>query len=135
MKVLNYIALSLLIAPSLPADTISKSEEVELLRQEIRKQEIVLKVLKEKLEALEEKEEHTLEEKEEHTLVISVSEEGLQAGGKTVSLDGLEKVLKELPDDAKIIIRADRSVSFKKVVSVMELCKKAGLNNYVFATL
>ena len=125
-KILYSVAISLLLISSLRADSVSKQENVELLRQEIRKQEVVLQSLKEKLKALEEEKESIFE--------ISVSDTGLQADEKSVSLEELGKELKELPDDTKIKIRVEPTVAYKEVVTVMELCAKAGLGDVVFAT-
>ena len=126
-KSLTALALCLLIASPLSANSVSKSKDVELLRQEIQKQEIVLQALKEKLQRIEENKEDFFE--------ISLSETGLQVGEKTVSREELETELKALPDGTKIMIRAVSTVKQKQVVSVMELCAKADLTDIVFATI
>mgnify|MGYP006437087383 CR=1 FL=1 len=118
--------LGLFLGSSLVAESVSNLEDIDLLRQEIRKHEIVLQALKEKLQRIEEKNENFFE--------ISISETGVQAKGKPISPHELEATLEALPDGAKITIRAESTVKYKKVASVMQLCAKAGLTDVVFAT-
>ena len=106
-------AICLFLGSSLVAETESNLEDIDLLRQEIRKQEIVLKALKEKLQRIEAKNGNFFE--------ISIFESEFQAKGKPDSLQELEKTLKELPDSSKIMIRTESSVSYKKVASVVQL--------------
>lgn len=124
IKPLSVIALITLSVCSLDAERPANSEEATRLRQEIKKQELVLQSLKEKLSAL-----------EAGTAVeVSVSPKGLKLRGNFISPKELEKALTELPDDAKILIRAEPSTAHKEITSVMELCTKAGLKNIVFST-
>ena len=123
-KILRIITIIALSACSLYAESTEKIDEAALLRQEIQKQELVLQALKEKLAALEAR----------NVLEVFITSEGMKARGEPISITELEKELTELSDDAKIVIRAEPSVSHKKVVSVLDSCRKAGCWNISFAT-
>jgi len=122
--ILSTVTIIALSACSLFAESSQTPDEATLLRQEIKKQELVLQALKEKLASLEEK----------NLLEVSITSKGLSAHGKQISTEDLKKALSALSEDAKILIRAEPTVSHKEVVSVMELCAKAGLKNVAFAT-
>ena len=64
---------------------------------------------------------------------ITVTQERLLAGGKSVAKEQLEEELKALAKDTRIMIISDRSVTFEKVGSIFELCSEAGLANVVFS--
>ncbi|MEO0509381.1 MAG: biopolymer transporter ExbD [Verrucomicrobiota bacterium] len=118
-RILSFITTIALSACLLNAESIEIQDETELLRQEIIKHELIVAALKEKLAAL----------GEENVFVVSITSEGLSTRGKPISLKALEKVLTELPDDAKILIRAESTISHNDLASVIELCSKAGLKN------
>tara|TARA_B100000085_G_scaffold160622_1_gene146081 strand:- start:1299 stop:1712 length:414 start_codon:yes stop_codon:yes gene_type:complete len=122
--ILSTITIISLSVCSLYAESTEMPNEATLIREEIKRQELVLQALKEKLTALEKK----------NVFEVSITSKGLKAGGKPISIEELEKTLTELPDDAKILIRAEPTVSHKEVVSVMELCTKADLKNVALAT-
>jgi biopolymer transport protein ExbD len=122
--ILHTITIITLSACSLFADSPQMPDEAALLRQDIEKQERILQEAKEKLAAIDDK----------NVFEVSITSEGLKAGGKPISIKELEEALTELSDDAKILIRAEPTVSYKEVVSVMELCTKAGLKNVALAT-
>ncbi len=58
--------------------------------------------------------------------------------GKPLSLDAIEDLLKQAvtdnPTNQSVVIRADKSVSFQPVVSVMDLCNRTGVANYSVTT-
>ena len=121
--ILSTITIIGLSAYSLYAESTEMSDEATLLRQEIKKQELLLQALEEKLAALEEK----------NVFEVSITSEGLKSQGKPTPLKELENTLTELSDDTKILIRVEPKVSHKEVVSVIELCAKAGLNKVALA--
>ncbi|WPJ96050.1 biopolymer transporter ExbD [Coraliomargarita algicola] len=65
---------------------------------------------------------------------VSITKEELHAHGNLISSKELEKKLLELPDDTKILIRAEPAVAHKELLSVMDLCAKAGLKDVAIAT-
>jgi len=120
-RILTIFTITALSACSLYAESITTSDEATLLRQEIQKQELILQALKEKLAAV--------EKSKEEAFRVTVTSEGLQAAGMLVTIDELEKKLKTLHEDAKIMIQADPSVALKEVTRVMNLCSMIGLKN------
>lgn len=72
--------------------------------------------------------------KEKNTFELSITSNGLKVGGETISRRELETTLADLADNTAILIRAESTTLHKEVVSVMELCSKAGLNNVTLAT-
>ncbi len=116
--ILSTITIIAISVCSLHAEDAEIQDEAALLRQEIQKQELVLQALKEKLVTLEAK----------NIFEVSITSEGLSTQGNPISFNELEKQLRELLDDATILIRAEATVSYKEVVSVMRLCTTAGKN-------
>ncbi|MGB0744022.1 MAG: ExbD/TolR family protein [Opitutales bacterium] len=73
-----------------------------------------------------------LEEKK--AFEVSISTEGLSVHGNPIAKKELVKTLSELPDNTKILIRAEQTVSHREVISVLEVCNDAGLKNVAIAT-
>jgi len=72
-------------------------------------------------------------------LFINIDEQGrYYMGGKTLTLPQLEKVLVEAwsanPTRTTVIIRADERCRLQAVVSAINACKKARINDYRLAT-
>ena len=124
-KILSAVSLVLIACGSAHAGNAENADEEARLRQEIQEQELVLEALKEELEAL--------EQGKEKVFAVSVAADGLEIRGRAVSMDELEKQLGELSEDTKVLIRAKPSVTYKRMLSVMDLCAEAGLVNVVIA--
>ncbi|WP_269527273.1 ExbD/TolR family protein [Coraliomargarita parva] len=122
---LSITAILTLSAFSVSGETEEATDATEILRQEIKDQEIALQEQKKKLAAMEQK----------NTLEVSITSEGLSTEGEKITLENLEKVLKKLPEDSKVLIRAESTVPMEKVISVMDTCKKAGVKNISMATI
>lgn len=72
-------------------------------------------------------------------VVVDIDREGnLYAGGEAISADGLEALLRRAvannPTNQTVVIRADAATSFQPVVSVMDLCNRAGVADYLTTT-
>ena len=70
---------------------------------------------------------------------VNVDEGGaFFVGGKVLTADELESVLRQAmadnPINQSVVIRADRRVQFDYVVTVMDLCNKVGIHDYVVST-
>lgn len=72
-------------------------------------------------------------------LEITVHKDGsTELDGKRMSLDQMAKFLKDIGQadpDKGVLVRSHRQVMFKHVVSVMDLCKKHGIQNVSISTL
>lgn len=72
-------------------------------------------------------------------IVIDIDQEGLLfLGGKSTTLETLEglliKAVADNPTNQAVVIRADRSTDFQPVVSVMDICNRAGISDYSVTT-
>ena len=70
---------------------------------------------------------------------VNVDQEGsYYVGGHMLDADGVEAVLQQAvvnnPASQSVIIRADRTVEFQAVVTVMNLCNKVGVADYKLST-
>ena len=109
---------------SLYAESFEVSDEAEILRREIKEQELVLQAMKQRLSAPE----------DTYVAIISVDRDGRPSysiHGKQIDFKELEKALADLPDDAKILIQAkpDPSNVYGRVSSMISMCNRAGLKN------
>lgn len=67
--------------------------------------------------------------------IIEINREGeIFCAAKKVSLDELKKVIATFPEDAEVLIRADRQVSLQAFVSVLDAVKKQGLQQVLLQT-
>lgn len=59
--------------------------------------------------------------------------------GQATEIENLEQLLRSAaasnPTNQTVVIRADRSTSFQPVVSVMDVCNRAGISDYSVTTL
>lgn len=68
-------------------------------------------------------------------IFIELSPTKLAIKGIEVSFDSLEDNLKEIKDKTKpMIVRIDEKVQYKRVVKVLDLLQKYGLNNLALVT-
>lgn len=72
-------------------------------------------------------------------IAIDITSEGaMYVGGEQVTLDKLSELLERAvannPTNQVVVIRADQEVSFQPVVSVMDLCNRAGVSDYSVTT-
>ncbi len=66
---------------------------------------------------------------------IELSPTKLAIKGIEVSFDSLEDNLKEIKDKTKpVIVRIDEKVEYKRVVKILDLLQKYGLNNLALVT-
>jgi biopolymer transport protein ExbD len=76
----------------------------------------------------------TLEVKKD-SVTIELSTDKLALKGKEVILNELEQELKKITDKKQpIILRIDEQVKYKKIVSVLDILQKYGLNNLDLVT-
>jgi biopolymer transport protein ExbD len=100
--------------------------EVQKLKEEISRQEIILQALKERLSTLEPK-------KQEKELIINLIQ------GQPVFQVSFEELATALSQRAElnpgypIIIISDKTTEYSVVVQILDLCRKAGLWNVAFA--
>lgn len=72
-------------------------------------------------------------------LVVDITSEGATfVGGEEVTLEDLSTLLARAvannPTNQVVVIRADEEVPFQPVVSVMDLCNRAGVSDYSVTT-
>ncbi len=74
---------------------------------------------------------------EEKEVFISVSAEGIVfVGEKQIALDQLESLLKPFgSSDAIVIIKGDEKTPHGKIVKIMDIAKKAGIEKIAIATM
>lgn len=115
--------------PSLENSPISS---VDQLKQEIKRQKIILEALNDRLLVL--KAQH--EKHEEFIIHLSGGQAFLME--KQVSLKEIELALNEKAEvstSVPIIIRADKATPYSSVVEILDLCRKLGLSNVAFAKI
>ncbi|UFH58822.1 ExbD/TolR family protein [Sulfurovum mangrovi] len=72
---------------------------------------------------------------EEEQITIELSEKQLAFRGEEVTLEVLEDVLKNIEDKKRaIIVRIDEEVIYKRIVQVLDILQKYGLNNLALVT-
>ena len=89
-------------------------ENIQILRDEIVRHEMVLDALKLKLKQLE----------QAVTYIIEISKDSLHVEGKEVSMDKLISDLKELSPDSSVLIKAPKDIPYKRVAETMAFGKK-----------
>ncbi|MFT7880500.1 MAG: biopolymer transporter ExbD [Sulfurimonas sp.] len=72
---------------------------------------------------------------EKEQITIELSEEQLAFRGKEVTLEMLENALKKITDKKRaVIVRIDEKVIYKRIVQVLDMLQKYGLNNLALVT-
>jgi len=105
--------------------------EIQQLKEEIKRQEIMLQDLTKRLTTLESK------DQKEKTFVINLIDGRPVLLGSEVSLKEIKLALSQraqISNEYPIVIRADKATPYSAVVEILELSKKAGLSNVAFAT-
>jgi len=104
--------------------------EIQQIKEEIKRQEIILVSLKDRLLILE------TGNKEEKEFVINLIGSQPVLKGIDVSMKEIALALNqraEISSSYPIIIRGDKTTPYSSVVKILELAKKAGLSNIAFA--
>ncbi len=135
----TIIALSVII-PLLPlsAEEANKPqflpqspEQVEALKQEIKRQELILQALKDRLSVIEK------DSAKEEPFVITLVGGQPRLMEADVSIKEIELALNQrakISSTYPIRIRADEKTPYSSVVQILELAKNAGLSNVAFQT-
>jgi len=79
----------------------------------------------------------TAETKEikEKKVIITVKKDGsLYLNDKKINIRQLKNKISGLPDKTIVVLRADKDVSFQKIVSVIDTCREQGLERYTIET-
>lgn len=72
---------------------------------------------------------------EKEQITIELSEKQLAFRGEEVTLEVLEDVLKNIEDKKRaVIVRIDEEVIYKRIVQVLDILQKYGLNNLALVT-
>ena len=73
------------------------------------------------------------------SIIVNVTKDGaISVGGKGLTSDELLKKLSAVAKEFKdqpVILRGDRETAFDHIVSVLNVCQKAGIWNVAFATV
>ena len=120
------LALLLLTSISAFAET-PKTTEVKALQNEIKRQELVLDALKQKLAALEQQQEET-------THRLEVSNDTFILNNKVLTEKRLEEEIQSIPPNSSITIVAEKSLPHARLLKVMDLCGKNGITKIAFST-
>lgn len=126
MKIKYTIILCLLYSLQISNADETKQEKIQLLRDQINKQELVLLKLNEQLLAL--------GENPKNVFRISITTKGLQVNEKPISKESLENKFKVMPKGSRIEILADQSVKAEQVLALMNLCNKSGILDVSIST-
>ncbi len=72
----------------------------------------------------------------ERKIVITIKENGTYyLNGKQVSLNQLKEELKKLKTDKSfVILRSDKNTKFQNFVSIIDVCKDVGIDQYMIET-
>ena len=117
------LGIALFTAISVVAESsTSPEEDIQILQEEIHRQELILAALKEKLTKLE-------EEVVTDRIKIEIEETGFKYEGSPVSAKELENRIAMIPTDGSITIIAARMVPLKKVTAVFDLLRENGLSD------
>lgn len=120
-SILLFTLISAAAAPSTLED-----REIQILREEIQRQEIILKALKEKRSRLEEK-------KVTNTIKVEIDENGFRFEGQELIEKDLEKKIAAIPLDGAVTILADERIPLRQVTYVMDLLNDHGISDVSFA--
>lgn len=72
---------------------------------------------------------------EQEQITIELSEEQLAFRGEEVTLEMLEEALKKIEDKKRaVIVRIDEEVIYKRIVQILDMLQKYGLNNLALIT-
>lgn len=72
---------------------------------------------------------------EQEQITIELSEEQLAFRGEEVTLEVLEEALKKIEDKKRaVIVRIDEEVIYKRIVQILDMLQKYGLNNLALIT-
>lgn len=117
------------------ADRLSKEEspvsEALQIKEEIKKQELLLQVLKDRLAALESNEQR------EEVFIIDMVGGKLMLKGVEFSPQEVELALKqkaEISTTYPILVRAEEATPRESVIEMFDLCRKVGFSSIAFAT-
>ena len=117
------LGIALFTAISVVAESsTSPEEDIQILQEEIHRQELILAALKEKLAKLE-------EEVVTDRIKIEIEETGFKYEGSPVSAKELENRIAMIPTDGSITIIAARMVPLKKVTAFFDLLRENGLSD------
>ncbi|MDQ7055282.1 MAG: biopolymer transporter ExbD [Persephonella sp.] len=73
---------------------------------------------------------------QEKRITIIIKNDGsLFLDEKRISKDILKRKVRELNKNITVVLRADRDVSFQKVVDVIDVCRSAGIEKYTIETM
>jgi CMP-2-keto-3-deoxyoctulosonic acid synthetase len=126
IPLLSLSAEEPVVSPTTP----QVAEQVEALKKEIERQELILRALNDRLSAIEE-----VPTKEGEFIINLVGGEPTLMGSK-ISFEEIELAFNrraKISSSYPIIIRADESTQYSSVMEVLNLAQKAGLFNIAFA--
>lgn len=95
-------------------------EDIQILREEIHRQELAVTALKEKLSKLE-------KEPVSSQIRIEIDETGFRFEGESVTAQELQDRIETIPTDEPVSVVADRMAPFKRVTSVFDMLKDHGI--------
>jgi biopolymer transport protein ExbD len=108
------------------ASEISTDDEVLMLQQEIKRQEVVLVALKERL--------RSISKTEMNTFHIKVTSDSLEFKGVEISVEDIQDKLKLVSEDDKIVISADPNTPHHRMVALLNEFHEAGYKNVSLKT-
>ncbi|TVM04612.1 MAG: hypothetical protein FMJ08_11965 [Halomonas sp.] len=114
--------LSAFAAPSTPPD-----RDIEIIREEIHRHELVLAILKEKLTELE-------NEVATDRIRIEIEKDKVLLEGETVTRVELKEKIGLMPSDGSVSILADSATPHKEVTSILDLLKGQGISDVVLSS-
>ena len=115
------MSLSLLLSLPLVASEIWTDDEILLLQQEIKRQEVVLVALKERLQSI--------EKTEVNTLHFAVRLDGVEFEGEEITTDDIQGKLKMFSEDDRVVIAADPNIPHHRIVTLLNEFHAAGFKN------
>ena len=113
--------------PALAGPSNSPKRDIAILRDEIERQELVLAILKEKLEELE-------NEVATDRFRIEIGQDKLLLDEETVSGRELEERIESMPPDASVSILADSATPHREVMVILDLLKTQGITDLVLSS-
>ncbi|MEX2607483.1 MAG: biopolymer transporter ExbD [Kiritimatiellia bacterium] len=119
-------SLWLLMSIPLAASEISTDDEILLLQQEIKRQEVVLVALKERLQSI--------EKTEVNTLHFAVTLDGVEFEGEEIAAEDIQGKLKMFSQKDRVVITVDPNIPHHRMVRFMNEFHAAGFKNVALKT-
>jgi biopolymer transport protein ExbD len=129
---ITIASLFLLMSLPLNASEISTDDEILMLQQEIKRQEVVLVALKERLQSISKTEVNTVTEV--NTGHFKVTSDSLEFEGEEISAEDIQNKLKFFSKDDRMVITVDPNIPHHRMITLMNEFHAAGFKNIALKT-